>query len=95
MGLSICNWKKEKKKKKKQKQKTHKDQILMFLGCFLDGGVNPDIVKNIARYNFQIATVMYIKVYIFGVEMSQRIYFWYQILLKMLFFEKMAKNPFF
>ena len=28
-------------------------------------------------------------------EMSQRICFWYQILLKMLIFEKMAKNHFF
>ena len=26
---------------------------------------------------------MYINVYIFGMEMSQRIHFWYQILLKM------------
>ena len=27
-------------------------------------------------------------------EMSQRIHFWYQISLKMLIFEKMAKNMF-
>ena len=35
--------------------------------------------------NFQTITVslMYIKVYVFGMEMSQRIRFWYQILLKM------------
>ena len=40
---------------------------------------------------------MYIKVYISGMEMSQRIHFWHQILLYMYddFFEKMAKNHFF
>ena len=39
---------------------------------------------------------MYIKVYTFGIEMSQRIHFWKQILLKLLFvFEKMTKNHFF
>ena len=46
------------------------------LWCFgVKEGVNPEIVKTIARYNFLIITVMYIKVYIFGMEMSQRIYF--------------------
>ena len=39
------------------------------------GSVNPEIVKNIARCNFLIITVMYIKVYISGMEMSQRIHF--------------------
>ena len=34
------------------------------------GSVNPEIVKNIARSNFLIITVMYIKVYISGMEMS-------------------------
>ena len=39
---------------------------------------------------------MYIQVYIFWIEMSHRIHFWYRILLKMLFFfEKMAENYFF
>ena len=38
---------------------------------------------------------MYIKVYIFGMEMSHRIHFLYQILPKiMIFFEKIAKNHF-
>ena len=32
------------------------------------GGVNPEIVKNIAHFNFLIITVMYIKVYISGME---------------------------
>ena len=31
---------------------------------------------------------MYIKVYIFGMEMHQRIQFWYQILLKVMIFLK-------
>ena len=39
---------------------------------------------------------MYIKVYIFGIEMSQRIHFWYQILLKLtIFWENGKKNYFF
>ena len=50
------------------------------------GGVNPEIVKNIARCKFLNITVMYIKVYISGMEMSQRIHFWHQSLLKMLGF---------
>ena len=37
------------------------------------GGVNQEIVKNIASCNFLIITVMYIKVYIWGMEMSQGI----------------------
>ena len=36
-------------------------------------GVNPEIFKTIT---------VCIKVYIFGIEISQRIHFWYQILLK-------------
>ena len=35
-----------------------------------------------------------IKVYIFGIEMSQRIHFWYQLFFKCRFLEKMAKNNF-
>ena len=38
---------------------------------------------------------MYIKVYIFGMELSQRIHFWYQISLKMSIFDKTAKNHIF
>ena len=38
---------------------------------------------------------MYIKVYIhFGMDISHRIHFWYQFLLRMLFFEKIAKSHF-
>ena len=36
---------------------------------------------------------MYIKVYISGMEISQRIHFWYQILLKMLTFWENGKKP--
>ena len=53
---------------------------------------NPEIVKNIARLNFLIIIVMYIKVYIFRMEMSQRICFWYQILPKMLIFWENGKK---
>ena len=60
--------------------------------CF-KGSVNPEIVKNITRCNFLIITVMYIKVYISGMEMSQRIHFLYQILLKVLM-RKWQKNTF-
>ena len=51
--------------------------VLFFKYCvhFLKGGVNPEIMKTIARCNFLIITVMYIKVYISGMEMSQRIRF--------------------
>ena len=53
--------------------------------------MNPEIVKNIANCNFLIITLMYIKVYISGMEMSQRIFFFfffflYQILPKMVIF---------
>ena len=59
----------------------------------VEGSVNPEIVKNIARCNFLIITVMFIKVYISGIEMSQRIRFWYGIWQKNTdFFEKMKKK---
>ena len=35
---------------------------------------------------------MYVKVYISGVEMSQKIHFWHKILLKWRFLKKMAKK---
>ena len=39
---------------------------------------------------------MYIKVYISGMEMSQGIHFWYQILIKItIFWENGKKNQFF
>ena len=41
----------------------------------LNGGVNPEIVKNITRCNFLIITVMYIKVYISGM-VYKSIHFW-------------------
>ena len=66
-----------------------------FQGEWFKGSVNPEILKNIACCNFLIITVMYIKVYISGMEMSQRIHFWYQILPKCWFFEKMAKKSLF
>ena len=59
------------------------------------GSVNPEIVKNIARCNFLIITVMYIKVYISGMEMSQKIRFWHQILpQKLIFWENGKKSLF-
>ena len=42
---------------------------------FLNGGVNPNFLKHIECCNFQIITEMYMKVYISGMEMSQRIHF--------------------
>ena len=57
------------------------------------GSVNPEIVKNIARCNFLIITVMYIKVYMSGMERSQTIHFWYQIWPKMLIFWENGKTP--
>ena len=56
-----------------------------FLGT-VKGSVNPIFLKHIKCCNFQTITVMYIKVYIFWMEISHRINFWYHILLKMLFF---------
>ena len=52
-------------------------------------------LKHIECYNFQTISVMYIKVYISGMEMSQRIHFWYQILLKMVIFWENGKNHLF
>ena len=37
-------------------------------------GVNAEILENKERRNFWTITVMYIKVYTFGMEMSQRIH---------------------
>ena len=51
-----------------------------FFGHKRDSGMG------LACLNFLIITVTYIKVYISGMEMSQRIRFWYQILQKMLIF---------
>ena len=76
--------------------KGKREQAVDHYCALIKGCVNPEIVKNIACCNFLIITVIYIKVYISGMEMSQRIHFLYQISLKMLiFFEKMAKNHFF
>ena len=47
--------------------------------------------KNWKCHNF----LMLIKVYIFGMEMSQKIYFWYQILLIMMIFWQNGKNSHF
>ena len=57
-------------------------------------GVNPEILENKERRNFWTITVMYIQVYIFEMEMSQRIHFWYQISLKIsIFWQNGKKNP--
>ena len=63
----------------------------------LRAGCEPNFVKTYrVLYNFQTITVMYInfKVYISAMEMSQRIHFWYQILLKMLIFWENGKKLF-
>ena len=52
----------------------------------IKGGVNPFFLKHSECCNLQSITVMYIKVYISGMEMSQRIHFRYQISLKMMIF---------
>ena len=39
----------------------------------VNGCVNPKTMKNTARCNFLIMTLKYIKVYISGMEMNQRI----------------------
>ena len=57
--------------------------------------VNPEILENKERRNFWTITVMYIQVYIFGMEMSQRIDFWYQISLKMSNFWQNVKKSYF
>ena len=53
-----------------------------YIVLFTIKGSNPEIVKNIARW----------KVYISGMEMSQRIHFWYQIWPKMLIFWENGKK---
>ena len=59
-------------------------------------GVSTQFFLNIVECcNFQTMTVMYIKVYIFGMEMSHRIHVWYQILLKMLDFSENGKKSLF
>ena len=54
--------------------------------------VNPEIVKNIASCNVLIITGMYIKVYISGMEMSQRIRFWCPVLPKIVIFWENGKK---
>ena len=58
------------------------------LNISFKGSRKPEIVKNIASCysNFLIITMMYIKVYISGMEMSQRVRFWNQILPKIVVF---------
>ena len=68
----------------------------MFSKFQLKGGVNPNFFENIwSAVTFQTIAVMYIKVYISGMQMSQRIHFWYQILLKMLIFWENGKKSLF
>ena len=45
--------------------------------CLSKGVWIQNFLKHIECCNFQTITVMYIKVYISGMEMSQRIHFWY------------------
>ena len=52
------------------------------------------LFKHIECCNFQTVTVMYLKVYISGMEMSQRIHFWLNFTKNDGFFEKMAKEHF-
>ena len=61
----------------------------------LKRGVNPEFLKFINCCNFWIFTMTYIKVYIFGKEMSHRIYFWCQISPKMLIFWENHKKSHF
>ena len=49
-------------------------------------GVNPEILENRKCRNFLTLTLMYVKVYISRMEMSQRIHFWHQNLLKIMIF---------
>ena len=63
--------------------------------CNLKGVRTQIFLKHIECCNFQNITVIYIKVYISGMEMSQRIFFWLSNFTKNDdFFEKMAKNNF-
>ena len=66
-----------------------------FWRFFLTGVWTQIFLKHIECCNFQIITEMYIKVYISGMEMSQRIHFWYQIVLKIMFFWENGKKPLF
>ena len=50
----------------------------------LTGVWTQHFMKHIECCNFQTITVMYKKLYISGIGMSQRIHFWYQIVLKMM-----------
>ena len=51
-----------------------KEAIIPYsVGGLMLHGANPEIFKNSEYRNFK--TVIYIKVYIFGLETSQRIYF--------------------
>ena len=55
-----------------------------FVHKAVNGGFNEEIAKKVEPCNFQIITMMCIKLYNSGMEIGQRISFWYQILLKML-----------
>ena len=56
--------------------------VFLETWVFFKGVWTQIFLKHIECCNFQTISVMYIKVYISGMEMSQRIYFWYQMLLK-------------
>ena len=89
------------RKKKKKKTKENNKNIRPFFNWkigmpWLTGVWTQFFLKHIECCNFQIITEMYIEVYISGMEMSQWIHFWYQILLKMIiFWENGKKNHFF
>ena len=51
---------------------------MLKLSSVKAGVKNPDISENRKCRNFQTLTVMYVKVYISRMEMSQRINFWQQ-----------------
>ena len=53
---------------------------------WVKGSVNPEVVKFIDCGNFLTITITYTRIYIFGREMSYRIYIWYQISSKMQIF---------
>ena len=60
--------------------------------CHLKVGVNPEIWENRMCRNFETLTVMYVKLYISGMEMSQRIRFWHLNLLKITIFQENEKQ---
>ena len=64
-------------------------------GTKLKGVWTQFFFEHIECCNFQTIIAMYIKVYISVMEMSQRIHFWYQILLKMLIFWENGKKHLF